>query len=105
MAAERRDPGGRPDELTRQVRRKSARKARARREGRHGLAYGLGLFGLIGWSVSVPTVLGIALGVWIDGRTTSPYSWTLMGLLGGIALGCLNAWYWLRKEGRLDGDE
>jgi len=106
MAPEPRRPGGGPpDELLRQVDRKSARRARARREGRHGLGYGLGLFGLIGWSVAVPTLLGIALGVWIDRRSASPYSWTLMLMLFGVVLGCLNAWFWLRKEGGFDDDD
>lgn len=95
----------RRDPLLREVERKSARRARARREGRHGLGYGLGLFGLVGWSVAVPTVLGIALGVWIDRRFPSPYSWTLMGLFAGVVLGCLNAWFWLRREGGLDDDD
>ena len=62
----------RHDHLLGEVARKSERRARSRREGRHGLGYGLGLFGLIGWSVAVPTVLGIALGVWIDRRFPSP---------------------------------
>jgi ATP synthase protein I len=43
-------------------------------------------------------VLFLALGIWIDGRTDSPYSWTLMLLVAGIALGCLNAWYWVKRE-------
>lgn len=92
------------DELLREVARKGERRERARREGRHGLGYGLGLFGLIGWSVSVPTLLGIALGVWIDRRYPSPYAWTLMLMLAGIVLGCLNAWFWLRREGGLDDE-
>jgi ATP synthase protein I len=92
----------RDDELVEAVRRTEARKARARREGRHGLAFGLGLFGLVGWSVAIPTLLGIALGVWIDGRSAGPYSWTLMLLVVGVAVGCLNAWYWVRKETRRD---
>jgi ATP synthase protein I len=95
---------GQRAELLREVARKGQRRERARREGRHGLGYGLGLFGLIGWSVSVPTLLGIALGVWIDRRYPSPYAWTLMLMLVGIVLGCLNAWFWLRREGGLDDE-
>ena len=99
-------PAPRPgDELLREVARKGERRERARREGRHGLGYGLGLFGLIGWSVAVPTMLGIALGVWIDRRYPSPYSWTLMMMIAGVAIGCLNAWFWLRKEAGLDDDD
>ena len=90
------------DDLLETVRRKEERKRRSRREGRHGLAFGLGLFGLVGWSVAIPTLLGIALGVWIDRRTGGPYSWTLMLLIAGVAIGCVNAWYWVRKE--LDRD-
>jgi len=56
------------------------------------------MFGLVGWSVAVPTVVLLALGIWIDGQTNSPYSWTLMLLVIGIALGCLNAWYWVKRE-------
>jgi ATP synthase protein I len=99
------NPAPRPgDELLREVARKGERRERARREGRHGLGYGLGLFGLIGWSVAVPTLLAIALGVWIDRRYPSPYSWTLMLMFVGIVVGCLNAWFWLRREGGLDDE-
>jgi ATP synthase protein I len=88
--------------MLRHVESKGERRERARREGRHGLGYGLGMFGLVGWSVAVPTLLGIALGVWIDRTTASPYSWTLMLMLIGLVIGCFNAWYWLRKEGGWD---
>ncbi len=90
------------DELVDAVARKASRKARARSEGKRGLQHGFGLFGVVGWSVVVPTLLGIALGVWIDGRSGSPYSWTLMLMLVGLALGCANAWYWVRKEAERD---
>ena len=90
------------DDLAEAIRRHEERKARSRHEGRHGLAFGLGLFGLVGWSVAIPTLIGIALGVWIDGRSEGPYSWTLMLLVLGVAVGCLNAWFWVRKETRRD---
>jgi len=93
------------DAMARAVARQGERRERSRREGRHGIGYGLGMFGLIGWSVAIPTLLGIALGVWIDRATNSPYSWTLMLMIAGVALGCFNAWYWLRKEAGLDDDE
>lgn len=106
MTTDARPPEGgddrREDELVDAVRRQEARKARSRREGRHGLAFGLGLFGLVGWSVAIPTLIGIAFGVWLDGRLSGPYSWTLMLLVVGVAIGCLNAWYWVRKETNRD---
>lgn len=66
---------------------------------------GLSLMGVIGWSVSVPTLLGVALGVWIDANYASPYSWTLMLLIAGAAIGCFNALYWVRREHKEIGKE
>ncbi len=87
-----------PDDLAKTVARKEARKQRARAEDKQSWAHGFGMFGMVGWSVAVPTLLGIALGVYIDSRTTSGYSWTLMLMIAGLVVGALNAWYWVRKE-------
>lgn len=57
---------------------------------------------MVGWSVAIPSILGIALGVWIDNNIQSKYSWTLMLLVIGVALGCFNAWYWINKESQSD---
>lgn len=54
--------------------------------------------GLIGWSVVVPTLLGAALGIWLDKRHPGSHSWTLALLMAGLTLGCLNAWRWMAKE-------
>jgi F0F1-ATPase subunit, putative len=59
--------------------------------------FGLGMFGIVGWSVAIPTLIGIALGLWIDRTWPSRYSWALMFLIIGVVLGCINAAYWVRK--------
>lgn len=82
--------------------RKARLKQNAQQQPRRSAWYGLGLFGLVGWAVVVPTVVGVALGLWIDARTASETSWTLVLLVAGAALGCLNAWYWVQREGRGD---
>lgn len=89
-------------ELAEEVREKSSRKRRARRESRKDLWYGLGMFGLVGWSVSIPTLLLLALGIWIDSTLNGRYSWTLMLLVLGIMIGCVNAWYWVSRESQGD---
>ena len=61
---------------------------------------GLGMMGLVGWSVVVPTLLGAALGIWLDKRYPGVHSWTLALLIAGLAAGCLNAWHWVAKENR-----
>jgi ATP synthase protein I len=88
------------DEVLRSVGRKASRKARAREEGDHVLSFGLGTFGLVGWSVMIPTVLGIAAGVWLDARDPGRISWTLTGLLAGVLAGAFNAWYWVSRKSR-----
>lgn len=84
--------------LGEQVGAKAARKLRARRNPAQGVWFGLGMMGLIGWSVTIPTLLGAALGSWLDGHYPSSHSWTLTLLIIGLAIGCLNAWHWVSKE-------
>jgi ATP synthase protein I len=89
-------------ELARQVQKKEARRLKARRERYRSVWFGLGMFGLVGWSVAIPTLIGIALGIWIDTTWRGPYSWTLMLLFIGVMVGCLNAWYWVKRESKHD---
>lgn len=84
--------------FSREVGAKVARKLKARHNKTRGVWFGLGMMGIIGWSVVVPTLLGAALGIWLDNRHFSEHSWTLMLLVIGLAVGCLNAWHWVAKE-------
>ncbi|MDA3852441.1 MAG: AtpZ/AtpI family protein [Spirochaetaceae bacterium] len=84
--------------LRQEIQDKALRKLRAKRRGTQSVWFGLGMMGLIGWSVTIPTVLGAALGYWIDNRFPGSYSWTLTILLIGLAVGCVNAWHWISKE-------
>ncbi|MEB3181899.1 MAG: AtpZ/AtpI family protein [Nostocaceae cyanobacterium] len=89
-------------EFHRLLKIKSLRKLKARREKENGIFFGLGMIGLVGWSVAIPTLIGIFVGVWIDNRFPSRYSWTLMLLFIGVVLGCLNAWFWVQQESQED---
>jgi ATP synthase protein I len=60
---------------------------------------GLGTFGMIGWSVAVPTVGGAFLGHWLDRVAPQSFSWTLALLLAGVVVGAAIAWSWVRREG------
>jgi len=63
------------------------------------------MFGVVGWTVAITTIIGVALGIWIDRTWPSSYSWTLTLLFIGLIVGCLNAWYWIKKESGSDGDD
>src|SRR5210317_762754 len=84
--------------FSREIGSKAARKLRARRHVTRTVWFGLGMMGLIGWSVAIPTVLCAALGLWLDNRHPGSHSWTLMLLVIGLIIGCLNAWHWVAKE-------
>jgi ATP synthase protein I len=84
--------------FSRQVGAQAARKLKAQRGGTKGVWFGLGMSGLIGWSVTVPTLIGATVGSWVDKHYPSRFSWTLMLLLIGLIIGCLNAWHWVVSE-------
>lgn len=88
--------------LSEEIGSKEVRKIKARREKDRGVWFGLGMFGLVGWSVAIPTLIGVVAGIWIDRTWASSYSWTLMGLFFGVIVGCLNAWYWIKRESGRD---
>jgi ATP synthase protein I len=84
--------------FSREVGAKAKRKLRARRNAGRGVWFGLGMMGLIGWSVVIPTLLGAAVGIWLDKRHPGSHSWTLALLVAGLVVGCMNAWQWVVKE-------
>ena len=87
-------------DFARQVGAKAARKLRAQKDGEQTGWFGLGMSGLIGWSVAVPTVLGAMIGLWWDNHHPGAHSWTLMLLTIGLCIGCANAWHWVNQENK-----
>ncbi len=87
-------------EFIRQVGAKESLKLQAQRNVTKTVWSGLGMMGLVGWSIAVPTLLGAALGIWMDKHYPGINSWTLTLLIIGLTIGCLNAWHWIAKEDR-----
>lgn len=96
---------GREPDLSQRVGVRAARKLKAQRRGTQTVWSGLGMIGLVGWSVVVPTLAGAALGVWLDQHVPMKHSWTLMLLFIGLIIGCVNAWYWVDKEDKETHEE
>lgn len=89
-----------PPSLAQTVGTKARRKLRAQRDTSAGIWFGLGMMGLVGWSVAIPTLLGAALGLWLDQHSPGGRSWTLALLMAGLVIGCFNAWHWVAQEER-----
>lgn len=90
-------------QFARQIDIKERRKMKARRERRRSPWFWAGMFGLVGWSVAIPTALGVYMGMKLDKWLPGQFSWPLTGVVVGMALGCLNAWFWVKRESR-NGD-
>jgi ATP synthase protein I len=91
--------------LSQEVEKKAVLKLKANRNSSKGVWFGLGMMGLIGWSVAIPTILGAFLGLWLDHKYPGGRSWTLALLVGGLATGCLNAWHWVGRENKAIQEE
>lgn len=98
-------PSSNTSDFSRKVGVKETRKLKAQRKGVQSIWFGFGMFGLIGWSVVVPTLLGAALGIWLDDHHPGTHSWTLSLLVIGLFVGCLNAWHWVAKENQKMHDD
>ena len=90
-----RDPDKTAEDITRQAERM---KSNRDNPGPSPLR-GIRTFGMIGWSIAVPTVGGAFLGLWLDSITPQGFSWTLALILGGVVLGGFIATAWINKEG------
>jgi ATP synthase protein I len=88
-----------------QVGTKAERKLKAQKNPTPGVWFGLGMMGLIGWSIVVPTLLGAMLGIWLDKYHAGAHPWTLALLMAGLVIGCFNAWHWVEKEQQAMRDE
>jgi len=80
------------------VRRDRSRRLRAQQEGRRSIGQDLAIIGVIGWTVVLPTLLGIFAGRWLDRRFGTGIFWTLGLLLSGVSLGCVLAWQRLTRS-------
>lgn len=85
-----------------QVAASANRKMNAQKNSQKGVWFGLGMMGLIGWSIVVPTLMGAAIGIWLDNKNGSEnhssINWTVALIMAGLSIGCFNAWNWVSKE-------
>ena len=77
---------------------KALRKLRAERADAPAAWFGLGMLGVVGWSVTVPTLAGGLFGSWLDRHHPQGHSWTLALLVAGLVVGCANAWHWVTAQ-------
>ena len=83
--------------LSKEIADKERRKIKAQKD-QHSVWSGLGMFGLVGWSITAPTLAGAGFGIWLDHHYPQTFSWALSLLIVGLIGGCFMAWQWVNKE-------
>ncbi|RMG68492.1 MAG: ATPase F0F1 [Nitrospirae bacterium] len=80
------------DEFAERIKRHSDLLSRFRGKGM--LWHSIATFGVIGWMIALPTVMGAYLGKFLDSKTTGPegISWTITGILIGLGIGIYTVW-------------
>ena len=92
------EPPDNHDALHAAIRTRRQRRSRWQREGERSLGQNLAMIGALGWTVVVPTLIGLFAGRWIDRRFDAGIFWTLGLLVAGLALGCFLAWKRMGSE-------
>lgn len=88
------------DSFSHEIDKKVKRKLKAERNSENSVWSGFALFGIVGWSIVVPTLMGAILGIWLDKSYGQSFSWTISLLLAGLVTGCFMAWKWIDKENK-----
>lgn len=86
------------EKLLERIGTSEARMIRGSRRDSREFWRAVALIGVVGWTVVVPMLIGIASGTWIDHRWPSRFSWTLMLLVAGLGIGCAMAWTRIKRE-------
>lgn len=82
------------------IRQRARRMSHSRSREPYNSLTGLSAFGVVGWSVALPTVVGALLGLWLDRVAPQAFSWPIALMLGGLVIGILVAWEWVARESR-----
>lgn len=88
-----------PEKATKDIAGHARRMKSARDHPAPSPLRGIGTFGMIGWSVVVPTLGGAFLGRFLDRKMPQNFSWTIALILGGVIIGAYIAVIWINKEG------
>ncbi len=86
------------ERLSEAVRTRAERRAHWQREGERSIGQNLAMIGALGWTIVLPTLIGIFAGRWLDRAFNMGIFWTLGLLVAGLALGCTLAWKRMHSE-------
>lgn len=91
-----------PDEKARDMRRavrlREDRSRRWQEEGERPLWRNLSMIGALGWLIVVPTLLGVAVGRWLDATFDTGITFSAALIVVGVTIGGWLAWQRIKSE-------
>lgn len=90
------------DRMARAARQTVQRERQAQEEPEPSLGARLGQIGILGWTIVVPTLLGLVLGHWLDRHFNTGVFFSAPLLMAGAAFGLWSAWKWMHRQTRRD---
>jgi ATP synthase protein I len=91
-------PSENHERLEASVKLRRERRERWKREGERSVGQNLAMIGALGWTITLPTLIGIFVGRRLDRSFGSGIFWTLGLLAAGLAIGCFFAWKRMHSE-------
>ncbi|AJZ57097.1 F0F1-ATPase subunit family protein [Paraburkholderia fungorum] len=88
------------DRVARAAQRALLRERAAREEPEPSLGVRLGQIGILGWTIVLPTLLGLALGHWLDRYFGTGVFFSAPLLMVGAGVGLWSAWKWMHRQTR-----
>ena len=86
------------EKLSEAVKTRQERRERWQREGERSIGQNLAMIGVLGWTIVLPTLLGLFAGRWLDRQFHMGIFWTLGLLVVGLTVGCMLAWRRMHSE-------
>jgi len=86
------------ERLSDAVKTRQERRERWQREGERSIGQNLAMIGVLGWTIVLPTSLGLFAGRWLDRQFHLGIFWTLGLLVVGLTIGCILAWKRMHSE-------
>ncbi len=96
------DPKRNDDSMAHAARQAVQRERELREEPEPSLGVRLGQIGILGWTIVVPTPLGLVISHWLDRHFNTGVFFSAPLLMAGAAVGLWSAWKWMHRQTRRD---
>ena len=87
-----------PDKLAEAAHEAENRAQRARKDPEPSLGRRLGQIGILGWTIVLPTLIGLFGGRMIDRAFGTGIFFSAPLLMLGVAFGFWSAWRWMQRQ-------